>query len=206
VRRAIVAVRVAPVNQNNFKTPYPIARSLIPGHTSCAPVSSTQAGCWPCVWELWAVAGMTSGNGRLRFARPRAKLWRAFAAPVLVAAIGLGLAVAATASSPPNHGHLTCGKNHNRVRLGHTCTLRFADGGARTGYGATPAGGHKVCFTTTAPNKVAGKQGNCTGTNSSGVAGGGFAAKKVGSAKVTAKESYHGRSEGSVTITVTVTR
>src|SRR5437762_2109934 len=81
---------------------------------------------------------------------PGSRRVRIATAVLVVAGIGLGVQVATQVSAPANNGQLRCGLN-NRVRVNHTCTLVFVDGGPRTGYGATPPNGHKVCFSTATP-------------------------------------------------------
>ena len=134
---------------------------------------------------------------------PGSRRARIAAAVLVVAGVGLGVQVATQVSAPANNGQLRCGSN-NRVLVNHTCTLVFVDGGPRSGYGATPPNGHKVCFSTAAPNVVAGANGKCTATDSQATANGTFTAKGAGTFKVTAAESFHSTSEGSVSISVTV--
>jgi len=122
---------------------------------------------------------------------------------LVVIGVGLGVQVGSQGSAPANNGQLKCGSN-NRVRVNHSCTLVFVDGGPRTGYGATPPNGHKVCFSTAAPNVVTGASGKCTTTDTQGTANGTFIAKRAGTFKVAAAESFHGSSEGSVNVTITV--
>ncbi len=127
-----------------------------------------------------------------------------FAALVVVFGVGLGVELAAQASPPANNGQLTCGTD-NRAALHATCTLVFADAGTRTGYGATPAAGHTVCFSTPSPNVVTGTSGKCSTTDTQGRAHGTFTAKKAGAYAVTAAETYQSTDEGAVKTTVTVT-
>jgi hypothetical protein len=136
---------------------------------------------------------------------PRRPL-RSIAATAVIVFAGAGLAVpvGAAASVPVNPGHLQCTTTGRVLHVGHSCALHFEDRAKRTGIGAKPLKGHKVCFATALPNKVRGTEGRCSTTGHIGTASGTFLAKAAGIFTITASESYHAVDEGSVTVTVTV--
>jgi hypothetical protein len=127
-----------------------------------------------------------------------------FVAALLVIAapaIAMGVQAGATTVNP---GTLTC--SPASPSRGGGCQLVFTDLHPRTGYGATPARGHMVCFSTAAPNAVYSLSGTCTGTNYAGKAYGVFAARALGTVQAKACEAYHGVQEGCKQVTITVTR
>lgn len=126
-----------------------------------------------------------------------------FAAALLVIAvpaIAMGVQAGATTVNP---GTLTC--SPSSANRGGGCQLVFTDLHPRTGYGATPARGHLVCFSTPAPNAVYSLSGRCTGTNYAGKAYGVFAARAVGTFPAYACEAFQGVAEGCKRVYITVT-